>query len=107
MVALKMEGCGGICDRASMFVFFCPNSQELQDVMESLLEVKRKIINESEKLDDVLDFATELIFAQVRLFFIDLYHLSHRVYSAYLRFLLHRMWEIFRRMTSGSACWRW
>uniref|UniRef100_A0A8C3A156 aromatase n=1 Tax=Cyclopterus lumpus TaxID=8103 RepID=A0A8C3A156_CYCLU len=39
-------------------------AQELQDVMESLLEMKRKIINESEKLDDDLDFATELIFAQ-------------------------------------------
>ncbi|KAM7002267.1 cytochrome P450 19A1B isoform 1-T1 [Tautogolabrus adspersus] len=39
-------------------------AQELQDVMESLLETKRKIINESEKLDDDLDFATELIFAQ-------------------------------------------
>nr|XP_029138253.1 aromatase-like [Labrus bergylta] len=39
-------------------------AQELQDVMESLLETKRKIINESEKLDDDLDFATELILAQ-------------------------------------------
>uniref|UniRef100_A0A671V6W8 aromatase n=1 Tax=Sparus aurata TaxID=8175 RepID=A0A671V6W8_SPAAU len=38
--------------------------QELQDVMESLLEIKRKMINESEKLEDDLDFATELIFAQ-------------------------------------------
>lgn len=36
--------------------------------MESLLEIKRKIVNESEKLDDDLDFATELIFAQVCLF---------------------------------------
>ncbi|XP_037624131.1 ovarian aromatase-like isoform X1 [Sebastes umbrosus] len=39
-------------------------AQELQDVMEGLLEMKRKIINETEKLDDDLDFATELIFAQ-------------------------------------------
>ncbi|XP_041794328.1 aromatase-like [Chelmon rostratus] len=39
-------------------------AQELQDVMESLLEKKRKILNESEKLDEDLDFATELIFAQ-------------------------------------------
>ncbi|KAK5867247.1 hypothetical protein PBY51_011757 [Eleginops maclovinus] len=39
-------------------------AQELQDVMKSLLETKRKIINESEKLDEDLDFATELIFAQ-------------------------------------------
>lgn len=36
--------------------------------MESLLEIKRKIIHETEQLDDALDFATELIFAQVRLF---------------------------------------
>nr|AKQ53341.1 P450 aromatase [Acanthogobius hasta] len=40
------------------------SAQELQDVMQNLLEVKKKIINESEKLDDDLDFATELIFAQ-------------------------------------------
>uniref|UniRef100_A0A1A8N976 aromatase n=1 Tax=Nothobranchius rachovii TaxID=451742 RepID=A0A1A8N976_9TELE len=39
-------------------------AQELQDVMESLLETKRKLINETEKLDEDLDFATELIFAQ-------------------------------------------
>lgn len=39
-------------------------AQELQDVMENLLVIKRKIINETEKLDDDLDFATELIFAQ-------------------------------------------
>nr|AED99847.1 brain aromatase [Melanotaenia fluviatilis] len=39
-------------------------AQELQDVMENLLAIKRKIINETEKLDDDLDFATELIFAQ-------------------------------------------
>lgn len=35
--------------------------------MESLLEIKRRIINETEKLDDELDFATELILAQVSL----------------------------------------
>uniref|UniRef100_A0A3Q3WPF5 aromatase n=1 Tax=Mola mola TaxID=94237 RepID=A0A3Q3WPF5_MOLML len=39
-------------------------AQELQDTMEGLLNIKRKIINESEKLDSGLDFATELIFAQ-------------------------------------------
>ncbi|CAJ1056493.1 LOW QUALITY PROTEIN: aromatase-like [Xyrichtys novacula] len=39
-------------------------AQELQNVMESLLQTKRKIIQESEKLDDDLDFAAELIFAQ-------------------------------------------
>ncbi|XP_062277188.1 aromatase isoform X2 [Scomber scombrus] len=39
-------------------------AQELQDVMERLLEIKRKKINESEKLDDDRDFATELIFSQ-------------------------------------------
>ncbi|CAL9696922.1 unnamed protein product [Knipowitschia caucasica] len=40
------------------------SAQELQDVMQSLLEMKKKMINESEKLDDDLDFATELLFAQ-------------------------------------------
>ncbi|XP_068168109.1 cytochrome P450 19A1B [Antennarius striatus] len=39
-------------------------AQALQDAMESLLEIKRKIITESEKLDDNLDFATELLLAQ-------------------------------------------
>ncbi|KAM9376051.1 cytochrome P450 19A1B [Pholidichthys leucotaenia] len=39
-------------------------AQELQDAMEGLLDIKRKIIEESEKLDYDLDFATELIFAQ-------------------------------------------
>ncbi|NP_001296899.1 brain aromatase-like [Fundulus heteroclitus] len=39
-------------------------AQELQDAMENLLEIKRSIINRSEKLDDDHDFATELIFAQ-------------------------------------------
>lgn len=33
--------------------------------MENLLSIKRKMIQESEKLDQELDFATELIFAQV------------------------------------------
>lgn len=41
-------------------------------MMGNLLDIKRKIINESEKLDEDLDFATELIFAQVCLFFISL-----------------------------------
>lgn len=36
--------------------------------MEELLHIKRKVVHESEKLDDVLDFATELILAQVGLF---------------------------------------
>lgn len=34
-------------------------------MIESLLDIKRKMIHESEKLDEDLDFATELIFAQV------------------------------------------
>uniref|UniRef100_A0A4W5Q2F0 aromatase n=1 Tax=Hucho hucho TaxID=62062 RepID=A0A4W5Q2F0_9TELE len=40
------------------------SSKELQDVMESLIETKRRIISESETLDDDLDFTSELIFAQ-------------------------------------------
>lgn len=39
-------------------------AQDLQDVMQNLLEIKKKIINKSDKLDEDLDFATELIFAQ-------------------------------------------
>ncbi|XP_057692319.1 aromatase [Corythoichthys intestinalis] len=39
-------------------------AQELQDEMEMLLDLKRKAIKESEKLDEELDFATELILAQ-------------------------------------------
>lgn len=35
--------------------------------MENLINIKRKMIQESEKLDEELDFATELIFAQVGL----------------------------------------
>lgn len=35
--------------------------------MEELLDMKRKMVHESEKLDDALDFATELILAQVGL----------------------------------------
>nr|AAW72730.1 aromatase cytochrome P450 brain isoform [Mugil cephalus] len=38
--------------------------KELQDAMDALLDIKRKIINETEKLDEDFDFATELIFAQ-------------------------------------------
>lgn len=51
-----------------LYVFcfvFCTDRQELQDVMQRLLDIKRKTIHESEKLDEDLDFATELIFAQV------------------------------------------
>ncbi|XP_042351619.1 LOW QUALITY PROTEIN: aromatase-like [Plectropomus leopardus] len=39
-------------------------AQEMQETMEVLLEMKRKIINTSEKLDDDRDFATDLILAQ-------------------------------------------
>lgn len=42
--------------------------------MEHLLEIKRQIINETEKLDDDLDFATELIFAQVSLLSLMILH---------------------------------
>nr|XP_055047536.1 brain aromatase [Misgurnus anguillicaudatus] len=38
-------------------------AKELQDEMENLVEKKRQIINNTEKLDE-MDFATELIFAQ-------------------------------------------
>ncbi|KAA0724675.1 Brain aromatase [Triplophysa tibetana] len=38
-------------------------AKELQDEMENLVEKKRQVINNTEKLDD-MDFATELIFAQ-------------------------------------------
>lgn len=56
-----------------MFISLIPpfssaDSQELQDTMAALLKVKRKLVHEAEQLDDVLDFATELILAQVGLF---------------------------------------
>lgn len=38
-------------------------AKELQDEMENLVEKKRQVINNTEKLDE-MDFATELIFAQ-------------------------------------------
>ncbi|XP_057185700.1 brain aromatase [Triplophysa rosa] len=38
-------------------------AKELQDEMENLVEKKRQVLNNTEKLDD-MDFATELIFAQ-------------------------------------------
>ncbi|KAM9807747.1 cytochrome P450 19A1B [Neosynchiropus ocellatus] len=41
-------------------------ARELQDSMESALQLKRKMISEADKLDADLDFATELIFAQNR-----------------------------------------
>lgn len=44
--------------------------------MGDLLDVKRKMIQESEKLDEELDFATELIFAQVGLLKWRLPHIS-------------------------------
>lgn len=41
------------------------NRKALQDEMERLIELKRKMLTESEKLDDDRDFTSELIFAQV------------------------------------------
>ena len=41
------------------------NRKELQDEIEKLIEMKRKTLAESEKLDDHHDFTSELIFAQV------------------------------------------
>ncbi|CAL8356832.1 unnamed protein product [Lota lota] len=39
-------------------------AKELQDAIENLIEIKRKTLEESEKLDDQRDFTSELIFAQ-------------------------------------------
>ncbi|CAL8373293.1 unnamed protein product [Arctogadus glacialis] len=39
-------------------------AKELQDAIENLIEIKRKTLAESEKLDDHHDFTSELIFAQ-------------------------------------------
>lgn len=78
-------------------------------MMESLLEIKRKMISESEKLEDDLDFATELIFAQVCL---NLNYSCHGVcvmclLQTHIFKFFHRTTESFQQITSGSACWRW
>lgn len=72
--------------------------------MEELLDIKRKVVHESEKLDDVLDFATELILAQVRLF---LTHSGCRFCFGTWLLSIDRKGESFLQTTSGSACWRW
>lgn len=72
-------------------------------MMEKLLDVKRKIVHGSEKLDDTLDFATELILAQVPLL---LRQRGCRLASSHL-LSIDRKWESFPQTTSASACWRW
>lgn len=74
--------------------------------MESLLEMKRKMINDAEKLDDDRDFATELIFAQV---ISPLPHLLQINYQAswFHHSFLNRIMESSQQMMSGSVCWRW
>lgn len=85
--------------------FHSADSQELQDAMAALLKVKRKLVHEAEKLDDVLDFATELILAQVGLALLDV---SAELCSGTHPLLaLDRKRESFPRTTCGSACWRW
>lgn len=57
--------------------FFC--RKELQDEMEKLVEQKRQVINNMEKLDET-DFATELIFAQV-------YSQTHTLHLCFISYI--------------------
>lgn len=72
--------------------------------MEELLDIKRTAVREAEKLDDVLDFATELILAQVCVLLTQ--SGCRRCFGAYLLSVRRRR-ESFLQTTSGSACWRW
>ena len=58
-----------------IFTFIC--SKDLKDAMEILIEEKRHRISTAEKLEDSIDFATELIFAEVQ---ISTDHNSHTTY---------------------------
>lgn len=48
-------------DRLSFYF----SSKDLKDALEILIEEKRQRISTAEKLEDSIDFATELIFAEV------------------------------------------
>lgn len=53
--------CKGICDKVGLLYL----SKELKEVIEILLEQKRQKISAAEKLEEHMDFASQLIFAQV------------------------------------------
>ena len=53
------------------------SSKDLKDAMEILIEEKRHRISTAEKLEDSMDFTTQLIFAEVRTWTI---HNSHITY---------------------------
>ena len=59
------------------YIFTFISSKDLKDAMEILIEEKRHRISIAEKLEDSIDFATELIFAEVQIY-TD--HNSHTTY---------------------------
>ena len=60
------------------YIFTFISSKDLKDAMEILIEEKRHRISTAEKLEDCIDFATELIFAEVQAY------TNHNSYTTYV-----------------------
>lgn len=57
--------------------------QELPKAIDNLLEKKRKALLEAEKLDDYIDFTSELIFAQVGRPYSNIQSICEAFFNAY------------------------